>query len=357
MRVLALTRYDSTGPSSRVRFYQFRDFLAGEGLEVAVQPLLDADYVQRLLLGKPRSIGNLLGCYARRLSKIPRWRRSDLLWIEKELFPWAPTLLDPGLLGSVPYVVDYDDAVFHNYDEHRLRAIRAMYTTKIPRVMRNASVVVAGNPYIAEFAARAGARHIEIVPSVVRGDVYYPREVRKTAKFTVGWVGSPSTQHFLDPLWDTLAAVIDPVTDRFVTLGARCPSPVFPGHEPTAWSLEGEPEALAEFDVGIMPLRDAPFERGKCGFKLVQYMACGVPMVASPVGVNRSLVDHGVTGYLVQTINEWKAALYKLKSEPQLRRSMSAAARDVFQRRYSFEVNAPRLAGILRAAVSGGSGP
>ncbi len=351
MRVLALTRYDHTGPSSRVRFYQFRDFLAGQGLEVEVQPLLDADYVQRLLSGKSRSTGNLVGCYVRRLAAIPRWRRADLLWIEKELFPWAPTLLDPGLLGSAPYVVDYDDAVFHNYDEHPRRFVRALYATKIPRVMRGASTVIAGNPYIAEFAARSGARHIEIVPSVVHGGVYRPREVRKTSKFTVGWLGSPSTQQFLDPLWDTLAAVIDPRTDRFVTVGARYAGPVFPGHEPLGWSLEGEPQALAEFDVGIMPLRDAPFERGKCGFKLVQYMACGVPMIASPVGVNRGLVDHGVTGYLAQTPDEWKGALMRLKAEPGLRRSMSSAARDIFVKNYSFEINAPRLAAILRAAA------
>jgi glycosyltransferase involved in cell wall biosynthesis len=356
-RVLALTRYDDTGASSRVRFYQFLPFLQSQGIEVEVQPLLDASYVRRLLVGERRSFGNMLACYARRLSRLISRSRPDVIWLEKELFPWAPSFLDPDLVGSTPMVVDFDDAIFHNYDEHPQPLLRRLYSGKIPRLMRRARVVVAGNDYLANFARRAGARRVEIIPSVVDGNRYSSRPQRNGARFTVGWIGSPSTQHFLEPLRATLATIVDPRTDRFVTIGARYDSPMFPGHEVLPWSAESEPELLASLDVGVMPLRDAPFERGKCGFKLVQYMACGVPMVASPVGVNRSMVEPGVTGFLAETEVEWLESLRRLKSSPELRVAMGSAARQEFDRKYSFAVNAPKIASILRCAATNASDP
>jgi glycosyltransferase involved in cell wall biosynthesis len=351
IRVLALTRYDSSGPSSRVRFYQFVDVLSAEGVEVEIHPLLDSLYVRRLLSGQSRSAGNLFRCYTQRLVSLLRGVKADVVWLEKELFPWAPAFMDPGLLGDTPYVVDYDDAVFHNYDEHRLAALRSLFGNKIPAVMRRASVVIAGNQYLADFAGRAGARRIEIIPSVVDGTVYVPDWNRKQTKFTIGWVGSPSTQKFLDPIWETLAAVIDPHMDRFLTIGGRYAKPVFPGHEPLEWSGNTEAGLLASLDVGIMPLKDAPFERGKCGFKLIQYMACGASMVASPVGVNRTLVKPGITGFLADDNQQWISALRTLKSDPALRQRMGMAARREFEQRYSLQVNAPKIASILRSVV------
>jgi len=352
IRVLALTRYDASGPSSRVRFYQFGDFLRAEGLEVKIKPLLDSVYVRRLLSGQSRSLGNMLRCYTGRLVELVRGVDADVVWLEKELFPWAPVFLDPGLLGNRPYVVDYDDAVFHNYDEHRLPALRMLYGNKIPEVVRRASVVVAGNPYLADFATRVGARRTEIIPSVVDGTLYTPDWNRERNKFTVGWVGSPSTQKFLDPMWDTLRAVIDPQTDRLVTIGGRYDKPMIPGHEPLEWNVKTEAKLLASFDVGIMPLKDAPFERGKCGFKLVQYMASGSPMVASPVGVNKMLVTHGVTGFLAENDSQWLDALRTLKSDEVLCRKMGIAARTEFEQHYSLQVNAPKIASILRSVAS-----
>jgi glycosyltransferase involved in cell wall biosynthesis len=353
-RVLALTRYDDTGASSRVRFYQFLPFLESQGFEVEVQPLLDASYVRRLLVGERRSFGNMLACYARRLSRLVSLRRPDVIWLEKELFPWAPSFFDPDLVGSTPMVVDFDDAIFHNYDEHPQPLLRRLYSGKIPRLMRRAKVVVAGNDYLANFARRAGARRVEIIPSVVDGRRYSRKPRGYGVGFTIGWIGSPSTQHFLEPLRETLATIVDPRTDRFVTIGARYDGPMFPGHEILPWTAESEPELLASLDVGVMPLRDAPFERGKCGFKLVQYMACGIPMVASPVGVNREIVRSGETGFLAESTEDWSRFLLLLKHSSDLRAEMGATARTDFEVKYSFETNAPRLAAILRSAMGGG---
>jgi glycosyltransferase involved in cell wall biosynthesis len=355
MKVLALTRYDRTGASSRVRFYQFFNHLITCGIDVTVSPLLGSDYVARLMVKRKKSLANVFGSYLQRAYALPRAKNFDLLWIEKELFPWAPSVLDPGVLCGRPYVVDFDDAVFHNYDEHRVPVLRRLYKDKIPSVMRGASLVVAGNEYIAEFAKQSGARRVEIIPSVVDGERFQPSYRQPNRGFIVGWVGSPATRYLLEPLLPVLQKILDPETDRFVSIGAGFESPIFAAHQNLGWSEESEARLIADFDVGIMPLADAPFERGKCGFKIVQYMAAGLPVVASPVGVNRSMVTSGYNGFLASSEKEWCEALSSLKTSPALRNSMGVASRQRFEERYSFAAQAPRLASLLASATTGTS--
>jgi glycosyltransferase involved in cell wall biosynthesis len=353
-KVLALPRYDVAGASSRVRLYQFLGYLSAHGIDVEVQPLLDERYVRRMLSGGRRSIPQLARMYGMRIRRLLRSSAADVIWLEKELFPWAPQILDPGLVGSVPYVVDYDDAIFHNYDEHSNWFLRMSFGGKIPKVMRNAVTVVAGNAYIRDFALAHGAKRVEVIPSVVDGGKFTPVLRRRTRGegLTVGWIGSPSTQHLLDPLVPVLVRELSAAGDRFVTIGARFDRPLFAAHEALIWSEANEARLIADFDVGVMPLRDAPFERGKCGFKLVQYMACGVPVIASPVGVNSSMVRDGVNGFLASTETDWAAAIRAMKAEPKCRFAMGVSARAIFEAEYSFAVHAPRFADILRAAAA-----
>jgi hypothetical protein len=155
----------------------------------------------------------------------------------------------------------------------------------------------------------------------------------------------------IEPLISILARELRGGLDRFVTIGGRYERPLFPAHEPLPWSEAHEAQLVANLDVGIMPLRDAPFERGKCGFKLIQYMSCGVPVIASPVGVNSTIVQPGVNGFLAHSDEDWVAALRTLKSSAEIRTAMGAAARTIFERDYSFAVHAPRFEKILRSAA------
>jgi glycosyltransferase involved in cell wall biosynthesis len=119
------------------------------------------------------------------------------------------------------------------------------------------------------------------------------------------------------------------------------------------WSEESEVGSIQAFDVGIMPLLDEPWERGKCGYKLIQYMACGKPVIASPVGANRSIVKHGVTGFLASSEKEWTEALIRLRDDVSLRTRTGAAGRADVERRYCTSVTAPRLADVLFRAAGG----
>ena len=117
------------------------------------------------------------------------------------------------------------------------------------------------------------------------------------------------------------------------------------------WDEATETAGIGNFDVGIMPLPDNPWERGKCGFKLIQYMACGKPVVASPVGVNREIVVEGVNGFLASTQKEWVDALLRLKEDPDLRRTMGEKGRRMVEEEYCLQVTAPRLHRILLNAA------
>ena len=354
IRVLALPRYCRAGASSRVRLYQFGAYLSSRSIDLTVYPLLDERYVRGMLAGRRRAYWHLLTLYADRVYQLLKKDQFDVVWIEKELLPWAPQLLDPGLLGSRPYVVDYDDAIFHNYDEHPSGILNWAYRGKIPEIMRGAVTVVAGNPYLRDFAVAAGAKNIEIIPSTVDEVKFKPKPRMKSqsAGFIVGWIGSPSTQYLLEPIAEVLASELTSPRDRFVTIGARFSKPLFSSHVSLAWNEVDEADLIAGFDVGLMPLNDAPFERGKCGFKLVQYMACGVPMIASPVGVNSLMVRSGSNGFLAASESDWRFALKTLKSSSSLRSRMGVTARSIFESDYAFSVHAPRFAKILSDAAS-----
>lgn len=255
---------------------------------------------------------------------------------------------------DVPTVVDYDDALFHTYDRNASRWVRQLLGGKIDAVMRNATLVLAGNGYIASRAIDAGARWVERLPTVIDLDRYPPPGRNATPGFAIGWVGSPVTTKYLKAIEVPLQALCRDKGTRLVTIGA---APVaFEGVrvEQWAWAEATEVERLHHLDVGIMPLPDTPFERGKCGYKLVQYMACGLPVVASPVGMNRKIVAHGVNGFLAQTDEEWIMALSALRDSPDLCARMGTAGRGKVEEQYCVQVTAPHLYRLLREAAAQG---
>ncbi len=353
MRVLALTRYSSLGPSSRVRFYQYVPFLTSFGMELQVAPLLGNDYVRNLYGGKHQPIFSMLQAYISRITYLVNSRHFDLLWIEKELLPWLPTLAEKLLLRrGIPCVVDYDDAVFHRYDQHRNPFIRALLGKKIDAIMRQATTVVVGNEYLAERASLAGAGRIERLPSVVDISRYTTKE-KTGEQFRIGWIGSPITAPYLGLIKDALEEVAKLTGARVVLVGSGDQDPL-PGvaKDVLPWSEDSEVAQIQSFDVGIMPLPDGPFEQGKCGYKLIQYMACGLPVVASPVGVNTRIVEQGITGFQASTNADWVEALVMLAKDPGMRTALGKAGRIKVEQEYSLQVTAPRLLQIITEAAS-----
>lgn len=353
MHILVLTRYERLGSSSRVRFYQYLPFLKKHGVEFTVAPLLSDDYVRSLYTNKRQNSLSVLSAYVKRLGWILKSRNFDLIWLEKELLPWFPAWVEIILARfDIPYVVDYDDAVFHRYDQHRSWAVRTFLGKKIDEVMHHASLVIAGNDYLKEHAQKAGSKRVVYLPSVVDGSQYIQPESQRS-QFTIGWIGSPVTAPFLNIVLSPLDVLTRESDTKIILIGSggtdslpQIPKTVLP------WSEETEAADVHLFDVGIMPLPDGPFEKGKCGYKLIQYMAAGIPVVASPVGINRQIVEHGVNGFLASSESEWQQALEYLRDNPGKRKQMGIAGRKKVEREYDLEVTSPQLLHLLQVAAS-----
>lgn len=359
MKVVCLTRYDSQGASSRVRFLQYFDALSRQapGLALSHQALLDAGYLHRKYAGRS-SVGTAVQRYFKRAAAAP-WRAlADVWWIEKELWPYLPAALELALLRGCTYVLDLDDAIFHTYDLHPNPLVRRCLGSKTDRLMAGAALVTAGNDYLAARARAAGAPWVEVLPTVVDLARYPFPPQRATApavedKVTIGWIGSPATVHYLAQLADPLARLAHERPLRVEVVGGGAIN--LPGVDlvPVAWSESTEAASIARFDIGVMPLTDSPWERGKCGYKLIQYMACGVPVVASPVGANRTIVCDGLNGLLAADADGWYEALARLAADAALRARMGAAGRQRVESDYSVQAMAPRLAQWLRVVGAG----
>lgn len=349
MRILILTRYGRRGASSRYRFFDFLPYFQAVGHDVSIQSLFDDAYVMHIGKKDPLRIWRFIKAFWKRIFALFSLARIDLIVLEKEVFPYFPHWIEIFFrFLNRPYIVDFDDAIFHQYDQHRSKVIRAFFASKISRVMHGSVLVVAGSSYLASYALKAGAPQVKIIPTTIRIG-RYPSEpcLRKSGIFTVVWIGSPSTTRYLHLITTALEKICAPGRGRLRLIGASNVSLPNIDCEYLDWSEETEIELMRQAHVGIMPLPDTPWEQGKCGFKLIQYMGCHLPVVASPVGVNRDIVDQGVNGFLASTTEAWVEALEYLRDRPDHASTIGSAGRKKAEEQYSLEVWGPQYVSML----------
>ncbi len=356
-KILVLTRYGRRGASSRVRFLQFLTALSKCGMSFSVQPFFDNEYVSGLYRGERLRASKVLAAYLRRFRALLFARRYDLIWVEKEALPWLPAAVELAAMRGTPYVVDLDDAWFHRYDQNPSPIIRGLMGNKIDAVMRNAAVVVAGNEYLANRARRAGAKRIELIPSVIDFDRYdgvIPDTKRLEWKIpiVIGWIGTPITVHYLARIEQAFRAISAVRSVELRVVGASAPA-AFAGLPVRAipWNEATEIEAIQSFDIGIMPLDNTEWERGKCAYKLLQVMAAGRPVVASPIGANCCVIRDGTNGFLADGTNKWIEVLIALIDHAELRVRIGREALRTVKDHYTIERVLPRLSAVLSEAT------
>ncbi len=363
MKVLALTRYGRLGASSRVRSIQYLPWLEEGGMEVTFEALISDELLRQKYQSDVYPLSGLIRSYVERSQCLLRRHQFDLIWIEKEALPWAPVSLELALLRGTRFVLDYDDAVFHNYDMHSNPVARWLYGRRLDTLMAKARLVVAGNDYLAQRAHDAGATRVEVVPTVI-DLAQYPSAQRSGATAVqsdedrgrsprVVWIGSPATVRYLQLLREPLRALA--VEGDFVLRVIGGGNVDVPGVrvETVPWAEATEAGNIGTCDVGVMPLVDSAWERGKCGYKLIQYMACGLPVVASNVGVNAEIVRPGINGFLAKTPQDWVAALSALLTNAELRTRMGLAGRELVQQHYCIQRTGPRLTRLMREIAAG----
>lgn len=351
MRVLALSKYPRAAASTRQRFLLYADAMARAGIAFDLAPLVDSQEFATIAQGRRVSPMRALVAYAHRVARLAQARSHDLIWIQYELFPFAPALFERlAFMSGRPVVVDYDDAIFHGYDLSSSSAVRSFLGHKLDPLMQGARLVMCGNAYIAAHVAARGGRTLQI-PTVVDVRRYLQAPVRRTGRPTIGWIGSPSTWPYLEQVLPALRSVAARHDARILIVGAGPSASAAHDVEVVPWAEETEVDCIREMDVGIMPLPDTPWARGKCGYKLIQYMACGLPVVASPVGVNVDLLAGGTTGLAGTDPAHFAEAVGRLLIDADLRERMGLAGRRLVESHYSLAAQEGRFITALQSAA------
>jgi glycosyltransferase involved in cell wall biosynthesis len=354
LRVLAWVPQETdTSPGQRFRIEQWEPFLRAEGIEVTWSPFAGHELgellKQRGALGA-KSVG-VVGALRRRLREAWSASSFDLVYVFREGALLGPALAER-ILGwkGVPFVFDFDDAVWVRYLSPANWVLSYLrFPGKTATLCRRARHVIAGNPYLESYARHFNSR-VSVVPTTIDTDKYRVPPARSGVP-VVGWTGSYSTAKYLALVGPVLERLHQRHEFRVVIVGAS--GFEVPGveveHRP--WRSATEVPDLSDFDVGLMPLTNTEWERGKCGLKALQYMALGIPAVVSPVGVNAEIVRHWENGLVASSREEWERALDRLLADAELRRRLGAAGRATVEATYSARVQAPRVARIFRDAA------
>ena len=351
MKVVYFSKYSELGPSSRYRIYQFLPHLSAAGISCQVRPFWGNGYFWLLGL-RPwplRFVAKVAYTSIRMLQRVVdlfRISRVDLVVIQDQLFPYFPPIIER-LLVRLRYrlVLEFDDAIY----------LTRFHTRKIPRLLQLSTMAILGNSALAQYALSYTPR-VRVIPTVVDTSRCGPEaknELGGTAAVTIGWIGLPYNFAYLELIRGALRELQRSHRVRFRVISSYAPRLMGVEVEFRRWSVDGELADLQGCQIGVMPLPDDEWARGKCGLKLLQYMAVGIPSVASPVGVNREIIRDGENGFLVDSEKEWYDRLARLCENSALRAQVGRAARQTVEERYSLRVWGPRLAALYREVGDG----
>jgi len=351
VNILALTTNPAEGASTRFRILAYIPYLEKQGFKVELQPFfpsksLSSVYGSGRVFAKIYYIAN---GFLERLGKLKR-DRYDLVLVHRELFPLGLRVFLRHLrkMGS-QIVYDYDDAMFLPQRQNRWLLGKVEDTNSVKQIMAACDLVIAGNPYLGAYAQRYN-RNVAVIPTVVDTKLFAPQNrLRQAEQPTIGWIGSHTTVKYLYSLKSIFERLARTHSFELKVVGASFYPPTNGLYvKQQGWSLEREVRDFQSCDIGVYPLWDDEWSKGKCGFKAIQFMAVGVPVVASAVGVNRDIIQDGVNGFLAASDQEWCDKLALLLKDPELRRELGLAGRKTVEKRYSLEVNAPKLLQALR---------
>ncbi|MCC6173787.1 MAG: glycosyltransferase family 4 protein [Chloroflexi bacterium] len=350
MKTLFIVPYPTEAPSNRLRVEQYFPYLERHGVEPILRPFMSSDlYNIRYAPGSMvRKVASLGFSTMSRFFDIRRASQVDLVFVHREAFPVGGPFIEEKLaVAGPPMIFDFDDAIYLLNSGVTSRTVGLLKRpSKTARIVNLSTTVIAGNENLKAYAS-AYNRNIVVIPTPVDTDHFAPRRDRSAdpgKRVVIGWSGSNTTAPYLKMVGEALTEITRRYPEVEIrAIGGSYVPPVSPNLTVRRWSLERELEDLHGFDIGIMPMPDTEWTRGKCGFKALLYMSCGVPPVCSPVGITTDIVEDGANGLLATTTEEWIGKLSMLVEDPALRRRIGDAGRQTVEEKYSLTTHAPRF--------------
>ncbi len=352
MRILSLVpSIHDTSPGQRFRLEQWEPTLRQEGIAIDLHPFEDAALHSVIYTGgnSRDKLGLIMRAFRQRWKLVKRVRDYDAVYVFREAALLGPPIIERAIRRSgVPMVFDFDDAIFIPYKSPSNSYLsRLKFPGKTRELCKISMRVMAGNEHLADYARRVNS-NVSIVPTTIDTAKYQPQESAGRGPVPViGWSGSLSTVQHLETLRFALLKLAGKERFRLRVIGTN--SYQLDGVEVDAlsWRSNTEIDDLRKIDIGIMPLPDDKWSKGKCGLKALQYMALGVPAVCSAVGVNSAIIRHGENGFLATCDDEWVDRLRDLLKDSSLRDRLGSAARKTVVEQYSAEVVAPKVSALL----------
>jgi glycosyltransferase involved in cell wall biosynthesis len=360
MNVLALAPSPIEAASTRYRLLQLVNPLRDRGIRLTVYPFIDSKSFASMYHRSEwrKTVIGLARASIRRLADISEARHADVLLVQREAAIFGPPFFEwlAVRIGHCPFILDLDDPTYISYVSptynHLGRWLK--WPGKTRRLIRWADLVTCGNQTIADYVSSRGTP-ARVIPTVVDPDRFTPRPERSCDDDlpVLGWVGSHSTYPFLDALKPVLQQLAKTHPFRLKVVGSGEPGIELPGVEVenVPWTLEREVEDFQSLDIGLYPIISDDWSIGKSGFKSIQYMAVGIPFVASPVGAAAEIGERGVTHFSATSNDEWLQALGQLVSDPDLRRRMGEAGRRHVLTHYTLPHAADAFSEVLREAA------
>jgi len=353
-KIVFIAPYPKGGaPSQRFRFEQYLDQLKAEGNEVHVASFFSEKGWKKLYRegGNAGKAITMLGSLIRRFFFVFTINKYDYIFIHREAAMIGPPFIE-WMIAKVfrrKYIYDFDDAIWlPNYSESNARFHRLKMYGKVKKIIKWASHVTAGNEFLADYA-RQFNHSVEVIPTTIDLEKVHNLAGNPDQNPPViGWTGTHTTGQYLKDLLPALDHLHKKIDFKFRVISNQPPDFERPYLEFLKWNKETEIADLAQFNIGVMPLTDNEWARGKCGFKGLQYMALGIPAVMSPVGVNTTIINNGVNGFLCKTEDEWTQAFEMLLNDKELRHKIGKEGKQTVQKQYSVQSNTSNYLNLFK---------
>jgi glycosyltransferase involved in cell wall biosynthesis len=354
--ILFLTAYPIEDASCRHRVHQFTAYLQAAGYECRVSSFATTKLFRALRSrGRiPTKVAHAAYCALKRTLRLIRLSDFDIVVIHREAFPFLAPTVERWILRRHPRVLySFDDAVYAGHGKREMLSHPFLYRAKHGRgydeVIRRSYHVIAGNRVLAQHAAKLNP-NVTVIPTVVDCERLWCKPARRSGyPVTIGWIGSRSTASYLAEIEPVLSEIAARNAGRVRFRIFGCPeyNLAVPGSQSLPFALDRESEDIRSLDIGLMPMPDNEWTRGKCAFKAIQYMSSGVPTIASPIGTITDLIQHNVNGLLVKSPGEWLYELERLIYDLPLCRRLALNARRTIEEKYSLQVWGPRLVSLF----------